>query len=190
VDERFLGILRSLLEHDVRFVVIGGAALPVHGHVRYTDDIDIFVDPADDNLPRLRAALTALRYPVWLVDDETLRTKKLLFRHIDPLLDVHPFVKGADWDGVYRRRVIEEFRGLRVPYVGLDDLIAMKRAAGRPEDVLDLRYLEEARRQLALRAGASAPETGRAPAPEGSPAAECPPSPPPASPPGRPPSPA
>lgn len=51
------GLLRSLNAHNVRYVVIGATAFPVHGYARATLDIDIFIEPTPENASRTRAAL-------------------------------------------------------------------------------------------------------------------------------------
>ncbi|GMQ76323.1 MAG: hypothetical protein BMS9Abin01_1595 [Gammaproteobacteria bacterium] len=58
--DRMLALLRSLGERNVEYILIGGAALNVHGIVRATEDIDIFVRPDRENVERLKSALRAL----------------------------------------------------------------------------------------------------------------------------------
>jgi hypothetical protein len=57
--EKFLLLLRELERHQVDYVLIGGIALTLHGIVRATEDIDLFVRPDEDNIQRLRKALQA-----------------------------------------------------------------------------------------------------------------------------------
>lgn len=148
-------LLRSLLDEGVRFVVIGAFAFPAHGFVRDTRDVDILFEPTLENLGRLRRALRALRYPEWEVTDEAFLTKKILFRGFQPEIDTHPSAAGAEWALVWNRRVVERIEDLDVPCAGLDDLIAMKRAAGRLKDLQDLEYLQEIQRR---KASAGAPD--------------------------------
>lgn len=58
--DRLLALLTSLGEQNVEYVLIGGAALNVHGIIRATEDIDIFVRPDRENVERLKSALRAL----------------------------------------------------------------------------------------------------------------------------------
>lgn len=58
--EKFLLLLRELERHQVDYVLIGGIALTLHGIVRATEDIDLFVRPDEDNIQRLRKALQAV----------------------------------------------------------------------------------------------------------------------------------
>ena len=153
-------MLFLLAEHQVDFVIIGGFALSAHGVVRGTKDVDIVPDPRAENLGRLAAALRALNAEVMLADD------------FDPselgiVPDEAGLALGGNW--VLRTRlgrldVMEDVAGVRsyaalrsaaverdVPdagsfwFSGLDDLIAMKVAAGRPQDELDITSLHRAR---------------------------------------------
>ncbi|NWG12186.1 MAG: nucleotidyl transferase AbiEii/AbiGii toxin family protein [Acidobacteria bacterium] len=56
--ERFLALLQALRDREVEYVLVGAMAMTVHGIVRATRDVDLFVRPAPDNIARLRAALT------------------------------------------------------------------------------------------------------------------------------------
>lgn len=58
--ELVLSVLRALGSHGVRYAIVGGVALNVHGLVRATVDIDVFVDPSEENIARLRAALRSV----------------------------------------------------------------------------------------------------------------------------------
>ncbi|TML89843.1 MAG: hypothetical protein E6G08_04130 [Actinobacteria bacterium] len=138
-----LELLRVLREHDVDFLVIGGVAVAAHGYVRATKDVDIIPEPSEANLERL------------VVGDFPLEEMPLQ-------LDVDGLAQGGNWflatrygrlglmQAVEGARSYETLRGRAVvkggiAYVGLDDLIAMKHAAGRDLDHIDIRALEEAR---------------------------------------------
>lgn len=98
-------LLRSLDAHDVRYVVIGAAAFPVHGYARATLDIDIFIEPTAQNAERTLAALGEVGYDVADLSVEDLLTKKVLIRQYILETDIHPFVAGVTFDEVWRNRV-------------------------------------------------------------------------------------
>jgi predicted nucleotidyltransferase len=141
-------LLQSLVGHKVRFVVIGAMAFPAHGYMRNTFDIDIFFEPTKANSKRLVNALTSFGYLG--LEDLTIKElleKKTLLRQYLLNTDIHPFVAGADFKKVWKTKKEVEIEGVRVFVPSLDNLIVMKKAAGRKKDLVDLEYLEEIKKQ-------------------------------------------
>ncbi len=134
-------LLQSLNAHKVRYVVIGATAFPVHGYARATLDIDIFIDPTPTNARRTLAALADVGYDVSDITETDLLTKKLLIRQYALETDIHPFVAGVTFATVWQNRVRSHVGRTVTNFASLNDLIRMKRAAGRPKDREDLRVL-------------------------------------------------
>jgi len=134
-------LLKSLKERKVQFVIIGATAFPVHGYSRATLDIDIFINPVKANAEKTLAALKDFGYDVTDITVEELLTKKILIRQYIVETDIHPFVKGVSFDKVWANKIKAKFGDTFAWFASLDDLIKMKRAAGRPKDIEDLRYL-------------------------------------------------
>jgi predicted nucleotidyltransferase len=143
------GLLKSLKEHKVRFVIIGATAFPVHGYSRATLDTDIFIEPTPQNATRAREALHAFGYDMSDVAVDDLLTKKLLIRQYIVETDIHPFVKGTTFERVWANKVKSRFGRTFVWFASLDDLIEMKQAAGRPKDKEDLKFLRRLRQRKA-----------------------------------------
>ena len=141
--QRIQALLRSLNDADVRYLIIGATAFAAHGWVRATADLDLFVDADAENIERLRSVLTSFGYDISDADAEDFREYKILLRQYELPLDLHPFVAGdLDFAACWERRVMAEVGGVEAPFAALEDLMAMKRAAGRPKDLEDLRQLE------------------------------------------------
>ena len=148
-------VLQALVDADVRFLLVGGLAVNVHGYMRFTLDIDIVVQLASDNIARAFAALALVGYeptvPVaaeqfgdaviresW-VRDKNMRVLRFHSdEHFDTPVDVfasEPFA----FDEEYDRAVIRELAGIGgVRVVSLSTLMRMKEAAGRPQDHADI----------------------------------------------------
>jgi predicted nucleotidyltransferase len=139
------GLLRSLNDHSVEYVLINATAFPVHGYARATLDVDIFIRATLPNAQRTRRALTTFGYDLTDVTDEELLTKKVLIRQYLVEADIHPFVSGVTFDEVWSRRVDDRLGRTPTAFASLDDLILMKEAAGRPKDLEDLRVLRRLR---------------------------------------------
>jgi hypothetical protein len=149
-------LLRRLVEGGVDFLVIGGVAVVVHALPRYTKDLDILYATTPENLERLGTVLMSLNAGLRGIDEDvpfvadarTLRRTQILCLVTDEgNLDLLVRPDGATDYGTMRRRAVEvDLDGIKVPVASIDDLIAMKDAAGRPQDLIDIEALETARR--------------------------------------------
>jgi hypothetical protein len=153
-------LIAVLARHGVDYVVIGGVATQVHGHRRTTMDLDLTPDPSPENLRRLSAALAELEarprdagaeeVQILAGDPERLAIAPV----VPPLLTRHGQIhilkepKGARGFAEMRERaLVVDLDGNQVAIVSLDDLIRMKRSAGRPADLDDIAALTEVERQ-------------------------------------------
>jgi predicted nucleotidyltransferase len=149
-------LLRALVDGGVDFVVIGGIAAVGHGSPQFTRDLDIAYAGDDANLRRLGDVLVALGARLrgvtedvpFLPDGRTLRdTRVLCLETAEGQLDVLAEPDGSGGYARLRANAIEAtVSGVTVRIAGLDDLIAMKRAAGRPKDRIYIEELEAIRR--------------------------------------------
>lgn len=149
-------MLRRLVAHGVDFVVIGGVASILHGSATFTRDLDVTYAPDDTNLEQLGAALIELGAKLRGVEDElpfvpdarTLRrTSILCLETSEGVLDVLATPDGAPPYGELRARADRFSLGdFAVLVANVDDLISMKRAAGRPKDLAAIAELEAIRR--------------------------------------------
>ena len=142
-------LLDTLNGHDCRFVVIGALAFPHYGYARATLDIDIFIEPTEGNAERTHDALAAFGFDLADISIRDFLDFKLLIRDYAVQLDIHPFVTGVCFDEVWNASVPSTIGGSPVRVPSLDHLIQMKRAAGRPKDLDDLKRLEALREREA-----------------------------------------
>jgi len=140
-------LLKLLKENRVKFVIIGATAFPVHGYSRATLDVDIFIRADEENARRTLKALREFGYDVTDLTKDDLLTKKVLIRQYLLETDIHPVVKGITFERVWKNKVKARFGKTFVWFASLDDLIKMKKAAARPQDQEDLKYLLELKRR-------------------------------------------
>jgi len=140
-------LLKLLNENKVDFIVIGATAFPIYGYARATLDIDLFVRPEIDNFGRLKKALLDFGYDLTDISLEVMLKNKLLIRQYVLEIDIHPFVKGVTFEDVWKNRISSKFGDTEVYFPCLDDMIRMKKAAGRAKDLEDLKYLKKIKAQ-------------------------------------------
>ncbi len=140
-------LLKLLKEHKVDFVIIGATAFPVYGYSRATLDIDIFIRPEEVNAERAIKALRDFGYDMSDVSVKDMLTKKILIRQYLIETDIHPFVKGMTFEKIWKNKIKAKFGNTFVYFPSLNDLIKMKRAAGRAKDLEDLKYLMKLKRK-------------------------------------------
>ncbi len=140
-------IFRVLAAHEVAYVVIGGLAVQAHGHPRTTQDLDLVPEPTPENSERLRAALAELgARPVGARSSGPVVIPETGVLELDTDaggIDVHPAPPGAAPYAELRERALVIELDVPVAVAGRDDLIAMKRASGRPIDRSDIIALTE-----------------------------------------------
>jgi predicted nucleotidyltransferase len=151
-----LGLLARLADAGVDFVVIGAIAVIAHGHVRTTRDLDITYATEQSNLDSLGRVLVDLDARLrgvaevvpFVPDGRALRGAEILtLETMQGALDLLATPPGAPpYAELKGRAETIDVEGRSVAIASLDDLVAMKRAAGRPRDVEDIEALEEIRR--------------------------------------------
>ena len=153
-----LRALRLLLDHQVRFIVIGGVAGAAHGSPSITQDLDICYDRSPDNLERLATVLQKLHARLRGVEDDVpfiLDAKTLKagdhFTFITDAgdLDILGTPAGSSgYDDLASEAVETELDGFRVLVASIEDLMAMKRAAGRAKDIAEVEILGALRDEI------------------------------------------
>jgi predicted nucleotidyltransferase len=144
-------LFRVLAEQRVDYLVIGGVAAQVHGRRRTTRDLDVLPAPTSENFKRLEAALLALEAsPVEFGPGgptptaEQMRVAPIVppLRTTHGDLQILNEVPGArDYEGMRERALAIDLDGTTMQIVGVDDLIRMKKAAGRLGDLEDIEAL-------------------------------------------------
>jgi len=145
VNQDFKELLSAFNARGVDYLVVGAHALAVHGHVRATKDLDLWVRPDRENARRVHEALSSFGAPLGDLTVDDLTIPGLIFQiGVDPLrVDVLTAIDGVGFDEAWRDRVEAGFGGERAHVLSRHHLIANKRASGRLQDLADLERLEK-----------------------------------------------
>ncbi len=141
----FNDLLNLFGENNVRYLVVGGYAVMYHAEPRYTKDLDLWVSPEKDNARAVFKALEEFGAPLAQVTEDDFTDQEIVYQMgIPPVrIDVLMSIDGLDFETAWTRRVEARWGGETVCVISLEDLIANKRATGRPQDLLDVQVLEE-----------------------------------------------
>lgn len=139
--------LRVLTSTGTRYLLIGGHALAVHAQPRFTEDLDVFVQPSLANARRLRAALVEFGFGSITPEAAELAKPGLVWmlgrkpRRIDILTGI----SGVTFAEAERGSVTVTVADTRVPVIGRQALIRNKIASARPKDLADVAILDSSR---------------------------------------------
>lgn len=154
----YLELFRKLEEGGVRYLVVGGVAVNLHGINRLTHDVDLMLALDGENLRRFVSVAKQFSFkpvvPVavedladaakvrdWIENKHMLAFGLRPMNAADPTVDV--LVKPRiGFEDAYARRVVADAGGLKVPIASVEDIIAMKRGTGRQKDEADIRALQ------------------------------------------------
>ena len=143
MNSDLIELLQLLKDHKVRYLIIGGQAVILHSEPRFTKDTDLWVEPSPKNAARLFLALQEFGAPTSSITEEDLATPGTVFIFGLPpnRIDILTRVKGALFGKCFKNRLGVKIKGVSANFISLDDLIRVKRATGRPQDMIDLERL-------------------------------------------------
>lgn len=137
-------LLRALNAERADYLIVGAYAFAFHGRARATADVDLFVGSSPDNAARVWRALVAFGAPLDDLRLEDLRTPGVFYIMGRPpnQIDLITSIDGVTFERAWVTRVASTYWGVPVNYIGRSELIANKKAVGRPQDLADVAYLE------------------------------------------------
>ncbi|MCU1228478.1 MAG: hypothetical protein JWO97_1362 [Acidobacteria bacterium] len=144
MNRNFVEMLTALSDASAEYLIIGATALAAHGFVRGTKDMDIWIRPTPENAARVWSALIEFGAPLQDLTVKDLSAPGTIYQiGVDPgRIDLLTEPAGVTFDAAWAQRVMFTISGRSFPFIGRADLIASKRAAGRPNDLRDIEELE------------------------------------------------
>ena len=145
MNSDFKELLKIFNENRVKFLVIGGYAVSKYAEPRYTKDIDLWVATDRANAEAVFRSLKQFGAPLSGMSPDDFTDEDCVYQMGRPpaRVDVLMSISGVDFAEAWPRRVDVTIDGIVVPFISKVDLIASKRAAGRPQDLIDADLLEQ-----------------------------------------------
>lgn len=142
----FKEFLHFFLDRDVQFMVIGGMAVIHYGYPRLTLDLDIWIEPTEQNGQRIIEALRDFGFNNPDVTPEYFTKEKQILRmgFSPQVIELFSSIPGVIFSKCYSNHMKVDIDGRLIPFIGLADLRINKQASGRTKDQLDLEELPEA----------------------------------------------
>jgi hypothetical protein len=144
-NEDFRDFINCFNNCNVKYILIGGYSVILHGYSRTTGDMDIWVERTHKNYQNIKTAFLHFEMQVFdMTEDAFLNNKNFdvfTFGKLPSAIDIMVAVKGLNFDDCYKNAVYFEEDGLKVRTIYINDLIKAKKASGRSKDFNDLENL-------------------------------------------------
>ena len=144
MNSNYTDMLRCLNAANVDYIMVGGWAVNMHGYIRATIDLDIWILASLENSSRVYAALADFGAPMSDIKPRDFSEEGIVFQiGVAPCrIDVLTRISGVAYADAVKRAQTRQIDGVDVRVISIDDLIANKRASGRMKDLADVEVLE------------------------------------------------
>ena len=145
VNSDFSDLLKLFNDNNVRYLVIGGYAVIQYGEPRFTKDLDLWISTDSTNAAAIYRALKSFGAPLAGLTEKDFAEDGYFFQiGVSPIrVDILMGIPGGNFERSWENRNEVDFDGLIVPFVSKLDLIALKKASGRDQDLIDADLLSQ-----------------------------------------------
>ncbi|TCZ68863.1 nucleotidyltransferase [Flaviaesturariibacter aridisoli] len=139
----FREFVALLIAHKAEYLIVGGYAVGIHGHPRYTGDLDIWLNATPENAERIIACLNEFGFGSFgLKEADFTKSGNVIQLGYPPLrIDLLTSIDGVSFPEAYQNRKMVAIDGLQVAFISYQDLLRNKAASGRPRDMDDIDQL-------------------------------------------------
>jgi hypothetical protein len=143
VNSDFTDLLNLFNDNNVRYLVIGGYAVIQYGEPRFTKDLDLWISTDKENAGAVYNALKLFGAPLAGLTEEDFAEEGYFYQMGNPpiRIDILMGIPGGDFEQAWGHRNQVDFGSVTVPFISKDDLIKVKLASGRIQDISDAKAL-------------------------------------------------
>jgi len=147
VNSDFSDLLKLFNDNRVKYLVIGGYAVIQYAEPRFTKDLDLWISTEPANAAAVYKALKEFGAPLADMTEADFAEEGYFYQMgVPPMrVDILMGVPGGNFEHAWKNRNEVDFDGLNVPFISRQDLIKVKKAAGRPQDLIDAKSLSRKR---------------------------------------------
>lgn len=143
-SQDFREFIELLIKHKAEYLIVGGYAVGIHGHPRYTGDLDIWLNPSEQNASLILKAVNEFGFSTYgLTRSDFTKPGNVVQLGYPPLrIDLLTEIDGVTFEECYINRKIVTIEDLEVNFIGYTDLLKNKKESGRPRDIDDIDNLK------------------------------------------------
>ncbi|MGN6249756.1 MAG: nucleotidyltransferase [Ginsengibacter sp.] len=145
VEKDILDFLELCNKYEVKYLVIGGYAVSIHGHPRSTKDIDVCIELSESNALKMVEVIKEFGFSSLKLKKEDFLKKDLITQlGFPPLrIDILNDLDGVNFEEAWKNKKVVSFDKVPVNFIGYNDLLIVKEKAGRPQDIADVDKLKK-----------------------------------------------
>jgi len=140
----FKEFIELLIKNKAEYLIVGGYAVGVHGHPRYTGDLDIWLNPTVENSQKILKSVNEFGFSSFkLTKDDFTKPGNVIQLGYPPLrIDLLTEIDGVKFEECYANRKEVIMEEMKVNFIGYNDLLKNKKESGRPRDIDDIDNLK------------------------------------------------
>ena len=142
-SQDFKEFVELLIKHKAEYLIVGGYAVGIHGHPRYTGDLDIWLNPTSENAEKILACVNEFGFASFgLKKEDFIKEGNIVQLGYPPLrIDLLTHIDGVTFNECYQNKIQVEIDDIRVNFIGYKDLLTNKKESGRLRDLDDINNL-------------------------------------------------
>ena len=143
-SQDFKEFVELLIKNKVEYLIVGGYAVGIHGHPRYTGDLDIWLNTTPENANKILKCVNEFGFSSYgLTQSDFTKENNIIQLGYPPLrIDLLTQIDGVTFNNCFENRKEVEIEGLVVNFIGYRDLLSNKKHSGRPRDIDDIDNLQ------------------------------------------------
>lgn len=144
-EQDFIDFIEFLNKYNVEYMVVGAHALAFHGRPRHTGDLDIWINPSNENAEKMLKVIDDFGFSsLGLKMEDFLNNNYVTQLGYPPLrIDILNAISGVKFNEAFKNRINTEVDDLQINFINIDDFIANKKASGRKKDLGDIEALKK-----------------------------------------------
>jgi len=145
LETDFLEFIALCNKHEVRYLVIGGYAVSIHGYPRSTKDMDVCIEMSEENAAKMVRVIKDFGFGSLNLSEIDFLNKDFITQlGYEPLrIDILNDLDGVLFVEAWINKKVVDLSGVRINFIGYNELLKVKEKAGRPQDIADVNMLKK-----------------------------------------------